>query len=131
MVKRWIFIILLTIVLVVSCILETNFINQTFDDLIAKLYMGQAMINQSGDNINTIENIEYMDNLHDEFHKAERGLKSIIWHTGLKDVEVSVSRVITYIKENDKTEALTELNALIDYCEHYKLDFSVTIENIL
>lgn len=93
--------------------------------------MGQAMINQSGDNINTIENIEYMDNLHDEFHKAERGLKSIIWHTGLKDVEVSVSRVITYIKENDKTEALTELNALIDYCEHYKLDFSVTIENIL
>lgn len=131
MVKRWIFIILLTIALVVSCILETNFINQTFDDLIAKLYMGQAMINQSGDNINTIENIEYMDNLHDEFHKAERGLKSIIWHTGLKDVEVSVSRVITYIKENDKTEALTELNALIDYCEHYKLDFSVTIENIL
>ncbi len=131
MVKRWIFIILLTIALVVSCILETNFINQTFDDLIAKLYMGQAMINQAGDNINTIENIEYMDNLHDEFHKAERGLKSIIWHTGLKDVEVSVSRVITYIKENDKTEALTELNALIDYCEHYKLDFSVTIENIL
>lgn len=131
MVKRWIFIILLTIALVVSCILETNFINQTFDDLIAKLYMGQAMINQAGDNINTIENIEYMDNLHDEFHKAERGLKSIIWHTGLKDIEVSVSRVITYIKENDKTEALTELNALIDYCEHYKLDFSVTIENIL
>lgn len=131
MVKRWIFIILLTIVLIVSCILETNFINQTFDDLIAKLYIGQAMIKQSGDNINTIENIEYMDNLHDEFHKAERGLKSIIWHTGLKDVEVSVSRVITYIKENDKTEALTELNALIDYCEHYKLDFSVTIENIL
>lgn len=89
------------------------------------------MLKNSGEDIDNQENIDFIDNLHDEFHKLERALKMLIWHTGLKDVEVGMSRILTYVEENNKTEALVETNALIDYCEHYSLDFKISGENVL
>jgi hypothetical protein len=89
------------------------------------------MLEATEDNINTTQNVDYLEVLHTDFHKQEKVLKSLIWHTGLKDVEIGISRILSYVQENDYTEAITETNALIDYCEHYSLDFAITPENIL
>lgn len=131
MVKKWIIILIVSALLISGCILEGKYVNQAFDEIVDDLYTYQAMLKNSGEDIDNQENIDFIDNLHDEFHKLERALKMLIWHTGLKDVEVGMSRILTYVEENNKTEALVETNALIDYCEHYSLDFKISGENVL
>lgn len=131
MVKKWIIILIVSALLISGCILEGKYVNQAFDEIVNDLYTYQAMLKNSGEDIDNQENIDFIDNLHDEFHKLERALKMLIWHTGLKDVEVGMSRILTYVEENNKTEALVETNALIDYCEHYSLDFKISGENVL
>lgn len=131
MVKKWIIIVVLSVFLIFGCIWEDRIVNGAFDDLVDKLDCYYIMLDESGDNVNKAENIVFMEKLHKEFHEKEKVLKTLIWHTGLKDVEVSMSRIIEYVRENDRTEAMVETNALIDYCKHYSLDFSVTGENIL
>lgn len=131
MVRKWIIILTIAVALVIGCVWETKFVNDSFDELVDNLYIYQTMLEKSGENINTVDNIAFIDGLHDNFHQTEKVLKALIWHTGLKDVEVGMSRILTYVQENDKTEALVETNALIDYCEHYSLDFSLLPENIL
>ena len=131
MVNKWLIIISLAVVLIFGCIWESNFVNTSFDKLVKNLETYQVMLDESGENVDSEANIGYMENLHDEFHETEKVLKALIWHTGLKDIEVSMSRIIEYVQENNRTEAMVETNALIDYCKHYSLDFSVTMENIL
>lgn len=130
MVKKWIIILIVSAALIVGCILEGKYVNKAFDEIIDDLYVYQDMLENSGDNVDSQANIDFIDDLHDEFHKLERALKMLIWHTGLKDVEVGMSRILTYVEENNKTEALVETHALIDYCEHYSLDFQISAENI-
>lgn len=129
--KKWIIILSIITLLIVGCYFENKYVNNTFDWMVNSLTYYRVMLENTQDNINTQENVDYLSNIHNEFHKKEKGLKSLIWHTGLKDVEVGISRILTYVKENDYTEALTETNALIDYCEHYSLDFDFSLENIL
>lgn len=131
MVNKWLIIISLAVVLIFGCIWESNYVNTSFDELVENLETYQVMLDESGENVDSEVNIGYMENLHDEFHETEKVLKALIWHTGLKDIEVSMSRIIEYVQENNRTEAMVETNALIDYCKHYSLDFSVTMENIL
>ena len=131
MVNKWLIIISLAVVLIFGCIWESNFVNTSFDKLVKNLETYHVMLDESGENVDSEANIGYMENLHDEFHETEKVLKALIWHTGLKDIEVSMSRIIEYVQENNRTEAMVETNALIDYCKHYSLDFSVTMENIL
>ena len=117
-------------ILIVGSILEYNFVNTSFDVMVSDLETYQIMLENSQENISTTQNIDYLQNLHNKFHEKEKLLKVFIWHTGLKDVEISISRIKIYVEENDYTEAMTETNALIDYCKHYSLDFQFTIENI-
>lgn len=130
MVKKWIIILTIIAGLVVGCYFESKFVNNTFKQMNSDLVVYQQMLDATQENINTEQNITYIENLHSQFRQKEKTLKALIWHTGLKDVEVSISRIKTYTEENDYTEALTETNALLDYCEHYSQDFKLSLENI-
>lgn len=130
MLKKWIIIVSIIVSLIVGCCLESKFVNGAFDEMTQDLAVYQQMLEATEENINIEQNVEYLENLHNKFHQKEKVLKSLIWHTGLKDVEVSISRILTYTEENDYTEALTETNALLDYCKHYSQDFSISLENI-
>ena len=57
-------------------------------------------------------------------------LKCLIWHTGIKDVEIGLARISVYIEENDYTEASAEVLSLVDYLTHYSDDFRISWENI-
>ena len=57
-------------------------------------------------------------------------LKALIWHTGIKDIEVGLARIKIYTMQNDFKEASSELEGLIDYVEHYKEDFTLSLENL-
>lgn len=130
MVKKWIFVLSLMAVLTVSCVLEYRFVNNSFEYLHLKLIEYKQMIDQNKEQIDTEENIVYVQALHEDWHKKSNILKALIWHTGIKDIEVGLSRIETYTSENDYTEALAELDSLIDYVMHYSSDFKLTLENL-
>lgn len=117
-------------VLTVSCVLEYRFVNNSFEYLHLKLIEYKQMIDQNKEQIDTEENIVYVQALHENWHKKSNILKALIWHTGIKDIEVGLSRIETYTSENDYTEALAELDSLIDYVMHYSSDFKLTLENL-
>ena len=130
MVRKWIIMISLSIVLVFGCILETSYVNRSFDWLINSLETIQIDLSENKDKIDTDEFIEDIYNLHNSWHEKVKVLKCLIWHTNIKDVEVGLARISVYIEENDYTEAYAEIASLIDFSAHYLDDFRVSSDNI-
>lgn len=130
MLKKWIIVFSILALLIVGCIVEHKFINATFDDMTNNFEILQQKLDQNKEAIDSAEILDYLENLHDQFHQKEKVLKALIWHTGLKDVEIGISRIITYAENNDYVEAMAETNSLLDYCSHYGQDFKITLENI-
>lgn len=130
MVKKWIFMVLLTIMLVVGCALESFYVNKSFDWLINSLETVQIQLTENKDKIDTDELIEKVYDLHNEWHKKVKLLKCLIWHTNIKDVEVGLARISVYVEENNYTEAYAEIASLIDFSAHYLDDFRISTENI-
>ncbi len=132
MVKKWIIILSIITILIVGCIIESNYINNSFLFLEGKLKEYKSVIETTEESlIDSEENILFVQNLHEEWHGKLKVLKSLIWHSGLKDIEISLSRIESYVKESEKTETLAELSGIIDYLEHYSEDFTISLENIL
>ena len=129
MVKKWIMIIAIMWILTAGCILENRFVNNAFDFLEYRLENYVYMLDEDQEHIDTQENIDYMKDLHEKWNKKNKILKSLIWHTGMKDIEIGLARISTYTEDNNYVEAETELDALIDYIQHYSKDFALTWEN--
>ena len=130
MIKKWIIVVSILAALIVGCVIEHNYVNNTFDTMTQNLQTLKVSLEQNKDNIDLPEIEEYLKFLHEDFHQKEKVLKALIWHTGLKDVEVGLSRIIAYAENNNFVEAMVETNSLIDYCSHYSQDFKITLENI-
>lgn len=130
MVRRWINMFLIMIILAVGCVLEKNYVHNSFEWLINSLETLQIEITESKDKIDTEKLINETYQIHNDWHKKVKVLKCLIWHTGIKDVEVGMARIAVYVEENDYTEAYAEIASLIDYNQHYLEDFSISVENI-
>ncbi len=121
----------LAVALCVGCIIESRFVNKSFEWLINSLESLQITITENKDKIDTEEIVNSSYAIHNEWHEKVKVLKCLIWHTGIKDVETGFARISVYIEENDYTEAYAEIATLIDYAAHYLDDFKITTENIL
>ena len=130
MVKKWIIMIVLMIFLIAGCIAESIFVNKAFDDLISSLTMLELDLKENKEKVDTDELINKSYKIHNDWNKKDKILKSLIWHSGIKDVEIGIARISVYIEENDFTEAYAEISSLIDYLSHYSEDFSISWENI-
>ncbi len=131
MVKKWIVMIVLTALLVTSCILESSYINKSFSWLINSLETLEIELTENKEKIDTEELTDKAYAIHENWHKRVKILKCLIWHTWIKDVEIGLARIAVYVEENDYTEAYAEIASLIDYCAHYSDDFRISGENIL
>lgn len=130
MVKKWIIMIILSIILVVGCLFESNYVNKSFDWLINSLETIQIELTENKDKIDTEKFIKDIYDLHNDWHKKVKLLKCLIWHTNIKDVEIGLARISVYIEENNYTEAYAEIASLIDFSAHYLDDFRISAENI-
>ena len=130
MVKRWIVIIVLTVMLVVACVLEGNYTKHSFEWLINNMETLQIQLSESKESIDKEEFIEFAGNAHTQWHKKVDVLKGLIWHTGMKDIEIGLARILVYISENNYTEAYAEILGVIDYSSHYLDDFKLIFGNI-
>ena len=116
-------------ILVIS-ILESKYIENTFEKFEKDLLEYSAMLDKNKEETNSFDNLQRIECLTQEWHKTATKLKYLVWHTGIKDVEVGLSRIATYTLENDYTEAKAELNNLLDFTRHYSKDFKVLPENV-
>ncbi len=123
--------ILIAVSLVVGCIFESRYINKSFDWLINSLESLQIEITENKDSIDTEEFVNDSYSIHENWHIKTKVLKCLIWHTWVKDIELSLAKISVYISENDYTEASAEIASLIDYCAHYSDDFQISGENVL
>lgn len=130
MVKKWIIMISLLIVMIVGCIIETNYVNSSFKWLINSLETLQIEITEQKENIDDEKFVSLAYEIHDQWNQKVKTLKCLIWHSGIKDVEIGLARIAVYVKENNYTEASAEIGSLIDYLAHYLDDFVVSTENI-
>lgn len=120
----------LSVTLIVGCILESLYVNKSFEWLINSLESLQITITENKDKIDDESIVNQSYQIHSEWHKKVKILKCLIWHTGIKDVETGFARISVYIEENDYTEAYAEIATLIDYTAHYLDDFRISTENI-
>lgn len=130
MVKKWIFMSVLVLILVVGCVLESKYVNNSFDNLVENLETLQVDLDNNKEKIDLEILINKSTEIHESWHKRVKILKCLIWHTGIKDVEVGLARISIYIEEDDYTEASAEIASLIDYLKHYSDDFNISWENI-
>lgn len=131
MIKKFITIIIFLIAILTAGILESNYTTSSFNELVDKLCVIRNELSLTKDAIDTDKNISSLKNLHEHWQKHTSVLKFFVWHTGIKDVEVGLSRITSYTEENNYTEAYVELNNLIDYCEHYSKDYKFSFQNII
>ena len=127
---RLIFFLSLVAIITTASILESKYIEQVFNELETDLLTLEAMLEENPDQIDTFENMEEIKALTQTWHKKAKKLKYLVWHTGIKDVEVGLSRIASYTTENNFTEAKVELNNLLDFSRHYSKDFKVLPENV-
>ena len=113
------------------CVWENLYISSSFKFLEDGLFKIETNIKQDEENINSQENILLIKNLHEEWRAKTNVLKTIVWHTGMKEVEINLSRILSYTEQNNFSEAMVEINALKDFCRHYADDFTITLENVL
>lgn len=131
MTKKLIAILLFIAIILTMGIFESRYIIKSFDGLSAKLITIEESLAKTPEAIDTTENIETLKNTHAEWQDRTKILKFFVWHTGIKDVEVGLSRITSYTERNNYEEAYTELNNLIDYCNHYSEDYRFSIQNII
>ena len=110
---------------------ESHYITASFNELVGELNQIKTELSLSPENIDKPEYIGRLVSLHDDWQEHTEVLKFFVWHTGIKDVEVGLSRITSYTEENNYTEAYVELNNLIDYCKHYSTDYRFSIQNII
>lgn len=130
MVKKWIFMILLSFILVIGCVSESIFVNRSFDWLINSLESVQIELKENKDSIDSEKFINDVYQLHSDWSDKVKTLKCLIWHSNIKDIEIGLARISVYVEENNFTEAYAEIAALIDFSAHYLDDFRVSVENI-
>ena len=116
--------------LIAGCIIESLYVNKSFEWLINSLESLQITITENKEKIDSEEIVKTSHEIHEEWHKRVKVLKCLIWHTGIKDVETGFARISVYIEENDYTEAYAEIATLIDYTAHYLDDFRISVDNI-
>lgn len=131
MVKKWIVMSVIILGIIGLCVWENIYIQQSFSFLETRLNQIEQQLSQDEANIDLPQNVNELKKLHEEWRNKTTFLKMIVWHTGMKEVEINLSRITSYTEENNYEEAMVELHALLDFCDHYKNDFTVTLENIL
>jgi len=131
MIKKLICIIVFLGIVLSAGFFESHYITSSFNELEERLTLIRHELSITPDQIDTEENITNLKNLHKDWQNHTKVLKFFVWHTGIKDVEVGLSRITSYTEENDYTEAYTELNNLIDYSNHYSEDYKFSFQNII
>lgn len=131
MIKKYVFIGIIIATIILTGFFESKYIISTFNFLEDELYAFAQQMEYDTENIATEENIVAINKIRRNWENKTQILEIFVWHTIIKEIENSLSRITSYVKQNDFKEAYTELNSLIDYSEYYSQDYRFSFQNVV
>ena len=85
-IARLVFFVCLGATILTVSILESKYIENTFEEFEKDLLEYSAMIDKNKEEINSFDNLQRIECLTQEWHKTAVKLKYLVWHTGIKDI---------------------------------------------
>jgi GH43 family beta-xylosidase len=120
----------MTVALIALVIVEQIFIETTFNNLEEQVTV-LAQNLQLTDEINTEQNLEDIEAIHNFWTVKEQTMCLTINHKDLDIIGEQINKLQTYIEENDQEYALYEVNVLIFYINSFQNVTSVSFKNVL
>lgn len=128
--KKIISVIIISLLLLASVIVEQIYKDNTMNTLIDKIQVLNAEINNS-ETINTSE-IQYIINDLDKYWEKQTNILRItINNNDLSRIGEQIKKVKVYIEQNDKDNCLYEIDTLEFYAENYKVVMELNFQNIM
>lgn len=122
-------IITISVLLIVLVIVEQIFIENTFNELEGEVVSIKQSISQT-DDINTQENDDLIEQLYTYWDKKEEIMCLTMNHKDLDKIGEQISKIKTYITENNKEYAIYEIDILLFYIHSYQKVTNLTFKNI-
>ena len=125
MVKSAISIIVVSVILAVGTIYETNFVSRQFREFDAML----AALYEKVDDHTAVEDdvLAVQQNWIDK----KMHLHVFVSHNEIKEIELWIAEAVTLVRDKKWEDAISKIEVLRDLCEQLPKSFSISIENIL
>ena len=125
MVKSAISIIVVSVILAVGTIYETNFVSRQFREFDAML----AALYEKVDDHTAVEDdvLAVQQNWIDK----KMHLHVFVSHNEIKEIELWIAEAVTLVRDKKWEDAISKIEVLRELCEQLPKSFSISIENIL
>ena len=125
MVKSVISIIIVSVMLVIGTIYETNFVNRQFkefDSLLETLYEKVDDHTAVEDDVLAVQKNWIDKKMH---------LHVFVSHNEIKEIELWLAEAVTLVRDKKWEDAISKIEVLRELSEQLPKSFSISIENIL
>lgn len=118
------------VILVLVCVLEDNLVSSALYDVRNYCYQIEASVEENGGILNN-DVARLVDNMEDNWFKHEWNLCYMVNHKSIQEIGVEISKIKTYMEENDKKEFMASLELIKLYEEQYHHFMGASFHNIL
>lgn len=118
------------VILVLVCVLEDNLVSSALYDVRNYCYQIEASVEENGGILNN-DVARLVDNMEDNWFKYEWNLCYMVNHKSIQEIGVEISKIKTYMEENDKKEFMASLELIKLYEEQYHHFMGASFHNIL
>ncbi len=118
------------VILVLVCVLEDNLVSSALHDVRNYCYQIEASVEENGGILNN-DVARLVDNMEDNWFKYEWNLCYMVNHKSIQEIGVEISKIKTYMEENDKKEFMASLELIKLYEEQYHHFMGASFHNIL
>ena len=126
--KRWVYILIFSLIMIGGSIFEFVFSNYTIDKLIADT---QSIKTQIIENSSITENLNEEISDVDEFWTSQENILCIMFnHKDMLELGSQITQVKTYISQNDLDNSIIHLDMLIFYINGLKHIIELSYQNI-
>lgn len=124
--KPLIIIIILTILLIVGGCLTLYALNSESQELSSNL----STLEEDIENQNWNEASRKLEEFHNKWDKTSKVWSMLIDHYEIDNIELVLSQLISYVKTEDKNEALSQMSSLRTLIKHIPAKESFNLQNV-
>lgn len=127
--KRYLYIILIIVVLIGICITEQVMVSNYLSTMTGKIVALTEYVADKND-INSTEIYEKVVDMEDTWAGYETALCFLVNLKDIEDVGIEITKMKVYVVENNETEFKASLALLLYYIEGYYNVMGISFENI-
>ena len=128
--KRFIYVIIILVILIGACIWEQVMVNNYLSNIKEKVYYITEFVKDKTD-INSKQMYDLVVDLDSTWEKYEENLCFLVNHKEIADLGVELTKMKIYVVENNVTEFKASLAQVLYYAEGYEHVMGITLQNLL